>query len=182
MVRVHSLASGPILRLNQPIPCMGQAACPSSFCWHRFLRLHCRRMDQEDILGEHMEQVKEQLKQWTREHDAVIAEKVEGLKITTEHFSAGVEGRTTAWNRYFYNDPDWGMIEIPSYNEPKHFFRALEKWRKESTNRYWVIESSYGADGEMACYLINTKEGIRVNEYGKDAPAWALYKAVVNEV
>jgi len=112
-------------------------------------------MDQEDILGEHMEQVKEQLKQWTREHDAVIAEKVEGLKITTEH---------------------------PSYNEPKHFFRALEKWRKESTNRYWVIESSYGADGEMACYLINTKEGIRVNEYGKDAPAWALYKAVVNEV
>jgi hypothetical protein len=182
MVRVHSLASGPILRLNQPIPCMGQAACPSSFCWHRFLRLHCRRMDQEDILGEHMEQVKEQLKQWTREHDAVIAEKVEGLKITTEHFSAGVEGRTTAWNRYFYNDPDWGMIEIPSYNEPKHFFRALEKWRKESTNRYWVIESSYGADGEMACYLINTKEGIRVNEYGKDAPAWALYKAVVDEV
>lgn len=139
-------------------------------------------MDQEHLLGKRMEQVNQLEKKWTREHDAVIAEKVEGLKITTEHFSAGIGGRTTTWNRYFYNNPDWGMIEIPSYNEPKHFFRALEKWRKESTNRYWVIESSYGADGEMACYLINTKEGIRVNEYGKDAPAWALYKAVVDEV
>jgi hypothetical protein len=34
----------------------------------------------------------------------------------------------------------------------------------------------------MACRLINPKEGIRVDEYGKDAPAWALYKAVVDEV
>jgi hypothetical protein len=143
-------------------------------------------MDQEDILGEHMEQVKEQLKQWTREHDAVIAEKVEGLKITTEHFSAGVEGRTTAWNRYFYNDPDWGMIEIPSYNEPKHFFRALEKWREGGVGRCWVIKSSYqsihGPSIEMNCCLRDTLQGFRVDEHGKDAPSWALYKAVVDEV
>lgn len=121
-------------------------------------------------------------KRWTREHDAVIAEKVEGLEITTEHFSAGIGGRTTTWNRYFYNNPDWGMIEIPSYNEPKHFFRALEKWREKSIDRYWVIESVYGVYGKMACRLINPKEGVRVDEYGKDAPAWALYEAVVDEV
>ena len=134
-----------------------------------------------------MEQVKEQSKQWTREHDAVIAEKVEGLKITTEHFSAGVEGRTTAWNRYFFNDPDWGMVEIPSYDQPKHIFRALEKWREAKVGRYWIIESINQCKVvkdpfPMYCSLFDPEQKILIRESGPNAPAWALYKAVADEV
>lgn len=134
-----------------------------------------------------MEQINQPERQWTREHDAVIAEKVEGLQITTEHFSAGVEGRTTAWNRYFYNDPDWGMIEIPSYNQPKHFFRALEKWRERGARRKWEIKSTcargfFEDDEPASCSLLDYIKNSLIIEYGKDAPSWALYKAVVDEV
>lgn len=130
-----------------------------------------------------MEQVKEQPKQWTREHDAVIAEKVEGLKITTEHFNSAIG----AWNRYFYNDPDWGMVEIPSYNQPKHIFRALEKWREAKVGRYWIIESSNQTEVvkdpfPMYCSLTDSQRPIFIRESGPNAPAWALYKAVADEV
>lgn len=143
-------------------------------------------MGQEHLLGKRMEQVNQLEKKWTREHDAVIAEKVEGLKITTERFSAGVEGRTTTWNRYFYNNPDWGMIEIPSYNEPKHFFRALEKWREGGVGRCWYIESGFHSiQGERYAMICRVRDSIQVFEiveHGPNAPSWALYKAVVDEV
>jgi len=128
------------------------------------------------------------MKQWTREHDKAIAEKVEKLEIRTEYYSAGSGERLTTWNRYFYRDPDWGMIEIPNYTEHKHLFRALEKWRNDAapnTKRYYSYVSQFDQEQPLAILVTVGSDGAWVDEKenwvehpGKDALAWALYAAV----
>jgi len=117
-------------------------------------------------------------RKWTREHDAVIAEKVEGLDVRTNHFSCGIgrSERNKSWVEYsnYNGDP------IPAYNESmKACLSALETWREAGPGRYWIIESKYhstsGASGEMACRLRDPEQGLRVDEYGPQAIAWALY-------
>ena len=122
---------------------------------------------------------------WTREHDKVIAEKVEKLEVKTEHFSAGSGERLTTWNRYFYLDPDWGMIEIPRYTEWKYLFRALEKWRLAAAPgelRKYFYQSQSGETPPFADLFIGKDARYpNASHEGKDALAWALYKAVEEE-
>jgi hypothetical protein len=128
---------------------------------------------------------KENNMNWTREQDKAIAEKVEKLVVKTEHFSAGSGERLTTWNRYFYPDPDWGMIEIPRYTEWKHLFRALEKWRLAAAPgelRKYFYQSASGETPPFADLFIGLDARYpNASHEGKDALAWALYKAVEEE-
>lgn len=114
------------------------------------------------------------MKQWTREHDKAIAEKIEGLDVRTNHFSCGIgrSERNKSWVEYsnYNGDP------IPAYNESmKACLSALETWREAKPGRYWIIQSKYQSVGEMTCLLRDTEQGLRVDEYGPQAIAWALY-------
>lgn len=121
-----------------------------------------------------------QLREWTREHDKVIAEKIEGIDVYTAYFSLGIghSERNKSWVEYRINTKDGDPI--PSYGDSIQVcFPALERWRQGAIGRYWLIESEYRtltAFGNMACHLVSPMEGLRVDEYDPQAVAWALYR------
>lgn len=116
---------------------------------------------------------------WTREHDRLIAEKIEGEVIYTGH-----PNKTRVDGGYILNDPAGVDImysdcsPIPHYNtDIAACVRAAEKLRK-TTGKMWIIESADDRRDLRSFANICEGEKVGVMEY-QDTPvealAWALW-------
>jgi len=104
-------------------------------------------------------------KTWTREHNAVIAEKCEGLEIARLKGEPGVLDCVGAWG------------PPPDYRDLESAIRAAEAWRKRREGRMWT----HGVDrhGVEYAHLFEPAHGLSAySATGLAALAWALWEAV----
>ena len=114
------------------------------------------------------------VRQWTRAHDAVLAEKCEGITTFVEDEHLGLS---------FYDeegDEGWGppMVQVPHYQaDISATIRAAEAWRKQGDGRYWQhgVDQDGNDWGEVGQY----PQSLRV--LGPAALAWALCEAVKDD-
>jgi hypothetical protein len=110
---------------------------------------------------------------WTREHDRIIAEKCQGLRVVVDRHA------------YWVTD-DRGLWEpLPQYCAYlPHTVRAAEAWRKQDEEaRSWSISSPEYGDAGMRgiCYNGRPSDWRTKSAYSEQpaaALAHALYQAV----
>jgi hypothetical protein len=110
---------------------------------------------------------------WSREHDRIIAEKCEGLRVVVDRDGYWVEGDRVEWQ------------PLPKYREfLPHTVRAAEAWRKQDENaRSWSINSPEYGDTVMRGTAYNGRNPNWRTKHCYDAEppaalAHALYQAV----
>ena len=123
------------------------------------------------MVREHTEHEEKQSMTWTREHDRIIAEKCEGLRVLAYNGDLFVESVPGTWR--------------PLYNYSAYLpdaVRAAEAWRKQKEGRYWRLQSEGETDECGTCPQtaacvepLGIPAGVG---WGPAALAHALYQAV----
>jgi|GEM_PF-5215036 hypothetical protein len=110
---------------------------------------------------------------WSREHDRIIAEKCEGLRVVVDRDGYWVEGDRVEWQ------------PLPKYREfLPHTVRAAEAWRKQDENaRSWSINSPEYGDTVMRGTAHNGRNpNWRTKHCYDEQPAAALAHALYQAV
>ncbi len=124
-------------------------------------------------------------RQWTREHDALIARVAEGFAVSPLETRAlpdwhGVGGDATDYWREC-KGAQLGFIAISAYNtDLAAVVRASEAWRKSDPKGYWRIDSPCNNAGDL---FVARFSGCQFadGETAAIALAWALYFACGGE-
>ena len=102
---------------------------------------------------------------WTRAHDAVLAEKCEGLKVFT------IGENSHCYECFHHGNQAVYYYPIPNYaTDQSATIRAAEAWRKGKAGRWWA----HGVDPMGNTWAHITGHHVT----GPAALAWALWEAV----